>query len=79
MLQIDSEEARNKRDFRQAEVAVGDSLFGQCTNFLGQHNSGESSSSSGQSLPLLNQQVPVDDREQILEALPLGIKVWLVS
>ena len=75
MLQIDSEEARNKRDFRQAEIPVGDSLFGQLTTFQGQHNSREGSSSSGQLLPLLNQQVPVDDREQILEALPLGIKV----
>lgn len=58
----------------QAEVFVGDDLFGQKIDVLGSEQ-GSDNEDSMERLPLLNQTVPVDDREQILEALSLGVKV----
>ena len=64
-----------KRDYEITMVPVGDSLVGKCTDFLGRPLGSSMQAGQGPRLPLFNEQVAVEDREQILEAMLTGVKV----
>ena len=68
-----SRDAQNQRDFETAQVNVGQDRFGHYSDCFG--HDGDAVLGSSAQLPLLNMQVTVENREQILEALPLGVKV----
>lgn len=64
-----------KRDYDIATVPVGSRLTGQSTDFLGRTAGSTAQLGSDAVLPIFNQQVSVDDREQIAESLLTGVKV----
>ena len=64
-----------KRDYDITMVPVGENLVGKCTDFLGRPLGSSTQAGQGPRLPLFNEQVAVEDREQIHEAMLTGVKV----
>ena len=66
-----------RREYKIAEVPVGQGLTGISTDFLGRLHANSQSQQLGsdQQLPLFNEQAPMEDREQIQEPLFTGLKV----
>lgn len=71
----ESEGPSTKREYDITLVPVGEGLAGQCTDFLGRPAGSYLQVGTSAQLPLFNQQVPVEDREQISESLLTGVKV----
>lgn len=70
----DAAGSTTKREYELARVPVGAELAGQVVDFMGRPHGSQYQIGVDAQLPLLNQQLDMDSREQINEPLLTGVK-----